>query len=99
VVVVVFRSRLDESARAGYEPVAERMLELASQSPGFVSFRAYASDDGERLALAEFATSDDAAAWGANAEHLVAQRLGRERFYTEFHLQVAEVLRSRDFSR
>ncbi|MCA9512850.1 MAG: antibiotic biosynthesis monooxygenase [Myxococcota bacterium] len=99
MVVVVFRSRLDESEREAYEPVAVRMLELAHRAPGFVSFRAYAADDGERLALAEFETAEHAAAWGREAEHLAAQRLGRERFYTEYRLQVAEVVRERAFRR
>ena len=38
------------------------------------------------------------AAWRANAEHLVAQKLGREVWYERFSLKVARVERAYDFS-
>jgi len=36
----------------------------------------------------------DIAAWREHAEHLVAQRLGRERWYTHYELRIARVERA-----
>mgnify|MGYP002625943445 FL=1 len=99
MVVVVFRSRLVPDLPADYAPMADRMLALARTMPGFVSFKAFEAADGERVSLVGFETAEHAAAWGRHPEHLEAQRHGRERFYAEYHLQIAEVVRERDFER
>ena len=93
MIVVVFRNRLRAEVDAEYGPRAEQILELARQQPGFVSFRAYTADDGERLALSEFDTLENAEAWGRHAEHLIAQQQGRDTFYTEYTLQICELVR------
>ena len=38
MVVIVFRSKLRSEHESEYGAVAERMLELARQAPGFVAF-------------------------------------------------------------
>jgi len=94
VYVVTFRSRLAPGHDAAeYAARAKRMLELAERIPGFRSFRAYASDDGERLSLIEFETAEALRAWREHPEHREAQRRGRERYYSEYHLQVCELVR------
>ena len=99
MAVIVFRNRLDDRHLNEYGLTAVRMLELVQSMPGFVSFKAFNAEDGERLALVEFESEEAAAAWGRHPEHLEAQRLGRETFYTAFTLQVCEVLRQSDFER
>jgi heme-degrading monooxygenase HmoA len=64
VAVVVFRSRLDAAHIDEFTPVASRMLELAQGMPGFMSYKAFNADDGERVSTLEFETSEDAAGWG-----------------------------------
>ena len=75
------------------------MFELARSMPGFVSYKVFASDDGERASLIEFETSEQLRAWREHPEHREAQRLGRERFYTSYTLQVAEPERESRFER
>jgi hypothetical protein len=51
-IVSLFRFRMRDltpAQREGYNSTAERLLTLASAMPGFISFRHYASDDGELL--------------------------------------------------
>jgi heme-degrading monooxygenase HmoA len=36
-------------------------------------------------------------AWGAHAEHKVAQKIGRQEFYTWFQLRIAKVIDERSF--
>jgi len=97
MVTVIFRSRLREAGGGEYEELAARMLALAESMPGFVAFRSYAAEDGERIAISSFDTLQAAEAWRDHPEHLEAQRLGRERFYSEFHIQVSEEIRSYSF--
>jgi heme-degrading monooxygenase HmoA len=93
-VLVVFRSRLRNNDDPEYARLAPRMVELASGMPGFVSFKQFDAGDGERLALIEFETHEQVEAWRRHPEHLEAQRLGRERFYSTYDLTVCDVVRN-----
>jgi heme-degrading monooxygenase HmoA len=99
MLVVIFRSRLRDDAGPDYGPLSDRMVELAKSMPGFISFRHYKADDGERVSIVEFEDEQTMAAWRTNAEHLVAQKRGREEFYEEFHLQVLTPVRAYSFHR
>jgi heme-degrading monooxygenase HmoA len=85
--LVVFRSRkhagLDQAA---YEAEAVRMEELASTQPGYISFKSYAADDGEVIALSEWESEQAARAWGRHAQHLAAQGRGRTDYYQDYTL-------------
>ncbi|NNL67961.1 MAG: antibiotic biosynthesis monooxygenase [Myxococcales bacterium] len=94
---VVFRSRLRNPDDAAYAAMAPRMLELVRTIPGFVSFKAFESADGERLALGHFESLEAVDAWRAHPEHREAQRLGQSRFYAAYDLEVCEVVRSHAF--
>lgn len=96
-VVTVFRSRLRPEALDAYEPMSERMVELARAMPGFVDYKTFASDDGERVTLVTFASMDDQMAWRDQPEHREAQKLGRERFYDTFTIQVCQCIREMRF--
>jgi heme-degrading monooxygenase HmoA len=94
MIVVTFRNRLAPGHDADdYEIRARRMRELVETIPGFVSFRAYAADDGERLALIGFENQEALRAWREHPEHREAQRRGREDYYSEYHLQICELVR------
>lgn len=97
MIVTVFRSRLRPEHAEEYARVAPRMLELARSMPGFVSVKSFAADDGERVTIVEFDSEASHRAWREHPEHLEAQRLGRDRFYSEYRVQVCRVERQRDF--
>jgi heme-degrading monooxygenase HmoA len=97
MVVTIFRSRLRPGIDDEYGELAERMYGIASSLPGFVSSRDYAGADGERVAIVEFASEAEHAAWRDHPEHRRAQRLGRERFYAEYRIQVCRVDADRTF--
>jgi heme-degrading monooxygenase HmoA len=99
MVITVFRSRLRTEANQEYERWAHRMNELAASMPGFISIKTFAAEDGERVSIVEFESEATHAAWRDHPEHREAQRLGRERFYSEFQIQVCTPLRRCDFSR
>lgn len=97
-VLTIFRSRLRPEAQEEYERWAQRMDELAAQMPGFVGIKTFAADDGERVSIVEFASNADALGWQRHPEHREAQRLGRERFYSEFEVIVCTPLRRYAFT-
>ena len=84
---VVFRTRKrSDIDQAAYDAEAERMDELARAQPGFLSFKSYASDDGEVIALSEWRDEASARAWGQVAEHRAAQQRGRSAYYENYTL-------------
>lgn len=95
--VTVFRSRLNPLAQADYEPVAERMSALAQTMPGYVSHKGFVAPDGERVTIVEFDSEADLHAWATHPEHVAAKQQGRASFYTEFKIQVCQVLRQNGF--
>lgn len=99
MVLIIFRSRLAAGHDDEYAATAQRMVDLASAMPGFVSFKTFANPDGERVSLIEFESEQTAAAWRNHPEHLRAQRRGREAFYDCFSIQVCEEVRRYGFQR
>ena len=65
---------LTPAERDEYNGTAERLLRLASAVPGFISFRHYMSDDGEMLAVVEFASAEALTAWRDHSDHRKAQQ-------------------------
>lgn len=97
MIVTVFRSRLRPEHAEEYSVVASQMHSLAQEMPGFVSIRSYQAEDGERVSIVEFEDQASHDAWREHPDHRQAQRLGREKFYSEFRLQVCHVERDYRF--
>ncbi|WP_071871221.1 antibiotic biosynthesis monooxygenase family protein [Atopomonas hussainii] len=87
---VIFTSERHEGDH-GYAAMAERMLALAAQQPGFLGVESARSDVG--VTVSYWADLESIKCWKANAEHLEAQRLGKERWYSAFKTRIAKVER------
>ncbi|MFY9561672.1 MAG: antibiotic biosynthesis monooxygenase [Terriglobales bacterium] len=99
MIIVLFRSRLTPAARKGYSEMAEQMSKLAKASPGFVAEKSFTAEDGERLTVVWWQDEDILKRWRNNTQHLVAQRVGRDKWYEYYKLEVATVIRSGDLER
>ena len=98
-VVTVFRSRLRPDAEAhGYGETALRMESRARAMPGFVDFKAFTADDGERVSIITFDSSEHQAAWRDDPEHRAAQARGKKEFYAEYSISVCLQQHHRTFS-
>ena len=97
MIMTVFRSRLKPDVREEYVTLANRMNELAETMPGYISHQGFFADDGERVTIVEFAHEEGMRAWRTNPEHRAAQKLAREKFYSEYHIQVCTVDRQSSF--
>ena len=99
MVVILFRSRMRPDAGPGYAEMAAEMLASAMNMPGFVDFRHYTSDAGERLSVVWWENEETLTAWREHERHRLAQRMGREQWYSEYTIEVAEVKRAREWAR
>ncbi len=98
--LVVFRNRkrADLPAEA-YAADAARMEALARAQPGFVSFKSYVADDGEVVALSEWADEAAARGWRRNADHAAVQARGRDAYYEDYTLLAGTPTRVHRFTR
>lgn len=90
VTVIFVSQRAEEDP--DYGRMAERMLELAREQPGFLGVESVRGADGLGITLSYWQDQASAAAWGAHPEHRQAQRLGRERWYHWHVTRIAQVL-------
>jgi len=97
VVVTVFRNRLRPENVADYQAWIVRMSALAKTMPGYISHKAFTAEDGERVTIVEFENEDAQRGWARNLEHMDAQRKGRADFYSEYRIQVCNVIRDSQF--
>lgn len=97
MTVTLFWSHLRDDAQPDYGEWATRMEKLARAMPGFVSFKTFRAEDGERLSVIAFENEEALRAWREHPEHREAQRLGRERFYADYRIQTCSVTRERSF--
>jgi heme-degrading monooxygenase HmoA len=97
MIITVFRSRLRPGLRDEYVALVERMTELARTMPGYISHKGFFADDGERVTIVEFEHEEGMHAWRSHPEHRAAQKLGREKYYLEYSLQVCTLDRESKF--
>jgi heme-degrading monooxygenase HmoA len=93
---VIFTSTRSEGDR-GYEDMAEAMFELASEQPGFLGVES--AREGLGITVSYWESPESIAAWRRNAEHLVAQKRGREIWYEAFKVRICRVERDYAFER
>jgi heme-degrading monooxygenase HmoA len=90
---VIFSSITTE-ASTGYAETAARMVELAAQQPGFLGVESAREELG--ITVSYWSDLDSIKAWKRNAEHLVAQKMGREKWYSNYKTRIARVERDYD---
>ena len=101
MIVIVFRSRMRQDVSpdnlAQLDAMGQRMYELASGMPGFVSYKDFTAADGENVSLVEFESLDTLSAWRNHPEHKAVQERGRREFFAEYRIQVCSPVRDYSF--
>ena len=95
VIFTSLRTDVDD----GYGDTSDRMVELASQQPGFLGVESARGEDGLGITVSYWESEEAIANWRAQAEHRIAQGRGRAQWYTDFFTRVAKVERSNRFRR
>ncbi len=90
---VIFTS-LRTGGDRGYDAMAEHMMELAAQQPGFLGVETVRGADGLGITVSYWTSEDAIKNWKANAEHRVAQEAGIQKWYADYRLRIAKVERA-----
>ncbi len=87
---VIFTSHRTEGDN-GYGEMADQMVELAEQQPGFLGVESAREDVG--ITVSYWADLESIKNWKAHAEHTEARCLGRKLWYSSFKVRVSKVER------
>jgi heme-degrading monooxygenase HmoA len=96
---VIVSSALDADNLDGYASMDSRMASLGRAQPGYLGRESRTNADGRELTILYYRDAESIAAWKQHPEHLEAQRLGREQWYADYHIEVAKVERAYGFKR
>ena len=75
------------------------MMTIAQSLPGFISYKVYANDDGERVSIHEWKSAEHLRAWSKQPEHVLVQIAGREKYYSEYTIYALDNPRESNFIR
>jgi heme-degrading monooxygenase HmoA len=91
--IVAFSSLRTEGDN-GYAEMAQEMTRLALAQPGCLGAESVRGADGFGITNSYFRDEEAIHAWKENLRHLMAQRLGKARWYRHYALRVARVERA-----
>jgi heme-degrading monooxygenase HmoA len=91
VIFSSYRTEIDE----GYGEMAKEMVRLARLQPGYLGHES--ARDGLGITISYWENLDAIKHWKANTEHLLAQKYGREKWYSAYKTRIALVQRDYEF--
>ena len=91
VIFSSIRTEIDE----GYGSMAEEMVQLAANQPGYLGHES--AREGLGITVSYWESLDAIKNWKANTDHLLAQKYGREKWYAAYKTRIALVERDYEF--
>ncbi|MEB0030744.1 antibiotic biosynthesis monooxygenase [Undibacterium sp. RTI2.1] len=85
---VIFTSNRTEGDD-GYSDMADNMLALAAQQPGFLGVESAREEVG--ITVSYWADLQSIKQWKAQADHLQAQKIGKEKWYSSYKTRISKV--------
>lgn len=85
---VIFTSYMSNETD-GYDLMAEQMASLAESHDGFLGMESVRDNMG--ITISYWKDIDSIKAWKANSKHLVAQKYGKEKWYSQYKVRIAKV--------
>ncbi|ESQ76267.1 antibiotic biosynthesis monooxygenase [Asticcacaulis sp. AC402] len=83
----------------GYGDMADQMVALAAQQPGYLGIESARDAEGFGITNSYWADEASIIAWKRVANHLAAQKLGRNKWYERYITRVARVERAYGFEK
>ena len=96
---VIFTSRRNLHDAVGYGEMADWMVTLAAQQPGYLGVESVRDAGGLGITVSYWQTLADIAAWRRHAEHALARGQGRADWYDAYALRISRVERSYGWER
>lgn len=82
-----------------YQEHLAKLSQHLAKAPGFISAVDWRQPDGTEINLIRFAAPENLAAFRTLADHLLAQKRGRESFFESYRVEVYEPARGYVFAR
>jgi len=93
---VIFTSKRT-SLEEGYNDASNQMELLAKKQPGFLGLETAREEIG--ITISYWESLEAIKKWKQNSEHLIAQKNGKEKWYSQFHVRICKVEREYSFSK
>ena len=90
---VIFTARRTTEEDELYESTGKNIFELALKQPGFLGYEGAGGSDRQEITVTYWDSLENIKRWKMNADHVVAQKMGRDKFYEEYHVRVTKVER------
>ncbi|MWV16142.1 antibiotic biosynthesis monooxygenase [Pseudomonas sp. L-22-4S-12] len=87
---VIFTS-LRTDGDNGYGDMAAKMVELATQQPGYLGVESAREELG--ITVSYWSDLESIKNWKSNIEHQQAQKFGHEKWYSKFKVRISKVER------
>lgn len=87
VIFTSLRSKIEE----GYEEMAEEMLRLVALQPGYLGHESARNELG--ITISYWESLEAIRQWKVQSDHLLAQKYGREKWYSAYKTRIAKVER------
>lgn len=91
---VIFTSRQTDTTD-GYAEMASTMEKLAKQQVGYLGFESAREEIG--ISISYWKNLEAIQQWKANLDHQMAQKLGREKWYSWYKVRICKVEREYEF--
>ena len=91
---VMFTSQRNGIDEPGYGRMAALMDKLASAMPGYLGVESARDGEGLGITISYWQSEAAILAWRDHATHLLAQEMGKARWYAHYELRVAKVERA-----
>ena len=79
----------------GYSEMADQMMDLAQKQSGYLGFESARDQIG--ISVSYWKDLDSIKQWKLQSDHLLAQKMGKEKWYSAYHIRIAKVERQYDF--
>lgn len=93
---VIFTSTLVEDS-VEYQNMALQMERLAKAQPGYIKIESVRNDIG--ITISYWENEQAILNWKSNVDHQLAQKLGREKWYASYKVEIAKIERSYTFNK
>ena len=90
VIFTSLRTEIEE----GYQEMAEEMVRLAALQPGYLGHES--ARDTLGITISYWESLESIQHWKVQSDHLLAQKFGREKWYSAYSTRIAKV--ERDYS-
>ena len=88
---VIFKAEINKPDK-NYSDTAKIMRQLAMDKYGCTEFVSV-TEDGYEISISYWNNQEQIVSWKKDAEHLVAQKMGRSTWYASYKVEVVEVIR------